>query len=218
MKVLFEDESIIVIIKPVGIASEGASNNVCDEVKNYLLKNNSEANAFVVHRLDRNVGGIMVLAKTKEAAADLSGQIQNNQFDKRYYAVIHGSPDEAEGVFEDLLFKDSKNNKSFVVKRMRRGVKKAKLEYKVISASETELGLISLVDIHLFTGRTHQIRVQFSSRKLPLVGDGKYGGSDNCNIGLFEYKLSFFHPKTHKHLSFDAKPGSCSPWNLVEDI
>lgn len=172
--VLYQDKDIIVCIKPVGMDSE-------HDVPIAL-----GGEIYTVHRLDKKVGGVMVYARTKAAAADLSRQIQSGEMVKEYVALVEGRPPQA-GDWEDLLFKDSKKNKVFVVKRQRNGVKVARLSYHCLEAGER-----SLVRVRLHTGRSHQIRVQFSSRGYPLVGDHKYGarGSEN-EIHLFSCYLKF---------------------------
>lgn len=164
MEILFCDKQIIVCVKPVGLDSEV-------EVP-AALKEALGGDIFPIHRLDKNVGGVMVYARTKQAAAALSKAVQEGSMIKEYVAMVHGTPPES-GDWEDLLWKDSKKNKVFVVKRMRGGVKKARLEFTRLAEGET-----SLVRIRLYTGRSHQIRVQFSSRGFPLVGDHKYGSRD----------------------------------------
>lgn len=164
MVILHSDRDLAVCIKPVGMDSEA---QVPAALKELL-----GGEIFPIHRLDKNVGGVMVYARTKQAAAALSNAVQEGTMVKEYVAVVHGTPPES-GNWEDLLWKDSKKNKVFVVKRQRGGVKKAKLEYRVLKSGET-----SLVRVRLHTGRSHQIRVQFSSRGYPLVGDHKYGSRD----------------------------------------
>ena len=161
MEILYEDRQIAVIEKPVGLDSE---KDVPRELENRL-----GGSFYTVHRLDQNVGGVMVYARDARTAAELSRQIQNGSFIKEYVAVVHGTPEET-GDWTDLLFKDSRKNKVFVVKKERTGVKKARLTYSRLRAGEQ-----SLVRIRLYTGRSHQIRVQFASRGYPLVGDHKYG-------------------------------------------
>ena len=164
MEILYSDKNIAVCVKPVGLDSEL-------EVP-AALKEQLGGEIFPIHRLDKNVGGVMVFARTKQAAAHLSKAVQEGTMVKEYVAMVHGNPPES-GDWEDLLWKDSKKNKVFVVKRQRGGVKKAHLEFKRLTAGET-----SLVHVRLHTGRSHQIRVQFSSRGFPLVGDHKYGSRD----------------------------------------
>ena len=160
MEILYSDENIVVCIKPVGLDSEhDVPAQLGDEI-------------YTLHRLDKNVGGVMVYARNKKAAAALSGVIQRNEMVKEYVAQVHGEPPEY-GDWEDLLFKDSKSNKVFVVKRPRKGVKAAHLEFQRLTPAPD-----ALVRIRLHTGRSHQIRVQFSSRGFPLLGDHKYGAKD----------------------------------------
>lgn len=209
LKILYEDEHLLFCIKPPGVLSEAASSkNMVD-----LL---SEGRAvFPVHRLDKEVGGIMVFAKNRGCAAKLSAIISQGEMNKEYLAVVCGKPEKEKDVLEDLLFKDSSKNKSFTVKRMRKGVKKASLEYEVIKTISSENQALSLIKIKLHTGRTHQIRVQFSSRKLPLLGDNKYGGkSEKCKTALWSNSLSLKHPIKKDQLSFKADPPKEYPWSL----
>ncbi|MBR1972514.1 MAG: RNA pseudouridine synthase [Oscillospiraceae bacterium] len=178
MEILYSDKHIAVLVKPVGLDSEA-------EVP-AALKEQLGGEVFPIHRLDKNVGGVMIFARTKQAAAELSKAAQEGTMLKEYMAMVHGTPPES-GDWEDFLWKDSKKNKVFVVKRQRGGVKKARLEFKRISAGEE-----SLVRIRLYTGRSHQIRVQFSSRGFPLVGDHKYGSRSEKNEPmLFSCRISF---------------------------
>lgn len=164
MEILYSDKEIAVCVKPVGLDSE--------QQVPAALKDALGGGFFPVHRLDKNVGGVMVYARTKQAAAALSEAIQEGSMVKEYVALVHGVPPEA-GDWEDLLWKDSSKNKVFVVKRERKGVKKARLEFQRLTDQKP-----SLVRIRLHTGRSHQIRVQFASRGFPLVGDRKYGARD----------------------------------------
>ncbi len=189
MEVLYQDSDIAVCIKPVGMDSE-------KEVPLAL-----GIPVYPVHRLDKNVGGVMVYARTKSAAAALSKAIQEGTMVKEYVALVHGTPPQ-EGVWEDLLFKDSSKNKVFVVKKERKGVKKAKLSYRVLQPGDT-----SLVAVRLYTGRSHQIRVQFASRGFPLVGDHKYGARDSSpDPMLYSCRLTF--PHNGKLQTFEHLP----PW------
>ena len=204
LNILYEDEHIVVCQKPVGIVSEetengdGLANLLAERVGGYIA---------TVHRLDRAVGGVMVYAKSKLAAARLSTAVQDRTLKKEYLAIVHNTPDLPTGRMTDLLFHDRLKNKTFTVDRARRGVKEAILDYKLIrSWDDEEFGLLSLVRIQLLTGRTHQIRVQFASRQMPLLGDGKYGARDRCDVMLFCRQLSFPHPKTGKPLLFSAEP------------
>lgn len=211
MNILFHDNDIIVLEKKVGVPSEttqSGEKGILELIKNEL----SLENVYLLHRLDRNVGGVMVFAKNKKSAADISKQIQENSFKKSYLAVVEGIFQEKEAVLKDLLFKDSSKNRSYVVKRVRKGVKEASLDYKVISES----GNKSLIKVNLHTGRTHQIRVQFSSRKHSLLGDRKYGNKDSgCEIALFSNSITLLHPTKNEAMTFRIEPQKdIYPWNL----
>ncbi len=191
MEILYSDRDLAVIVKPVGLDSE---KQVPEEIKDVL-----GGEVFTVHRLDKNVGGVMVYARTKNAAAALSRAIQDSAMVKEYVALVHGVPPES-GDWEDLLFKDSSKNKVFVVKRQRAGVKKARLEFRRIKEGE-----MSLVRIRLHTGRSHQIRVQFASRKFPLVGDHKYGSKDEAAAPML-YSCCITFPYKGKTMRFERLP------------
>ena len=191
MDILYSDRDLAVCIKPVGLDSEA---EVPAELKKAL-----GGEIFPIHRLDKNVGGVMVFARTKQAAAALSKAVQEGQMVKEYVAMVHGTPPE-KGDWEDFLFKDSRKNKVFAVKKERKGVKYARLEFDRLTAGE-----ISLVHIRLHTGRSHQIRVQFSSRGFPLVGDHKYGSRDErLEPMLFSCRITF--PWKDESKVFEAKP------------
>lgn len=191
MEILFSDRDIVLCVKPVGLDSEIQMPAA--------LRETLGGEIYPVHRLDKNVGGVMVFARTQAAAASLSKAIQEGKLIKEYVALVHGTPPES-GDWEDLLWKDSRKNKVFVVKRMRGGVKKARLEFTRLTSGEE-----SLVRIRLHTGRSHQIRVQFASRGYPLVGDHKYGARDNVPAPmLYSCKLTF--PHKGKLLEFEKLP------------
>ena len=199
MKIIFEDKDIVVAIKPPEILSQGDEKGRANAVD--LLKEMTGSDIFPVHRLDKGVGGVMVFAKNAKSAAELSKQVSDRTMEKTYLALLHGEIAEEKGRLEDLLFFDRGKNKSFVVKRERRGVKKALLDYECISKGEGR----SLVRVKLITGRTHQIRVQFSSRGYPLYGDRRYGAKDEeKNIALLSKEISFLHPKTGERMTFEA--------------
>ena len=198
MKILFEDKDIVVCIKERGILSQEGKEG--ERTMPLLLSEQTGSEIYPVHRLDKEVGGVMVYAKNKKSAASLSAQVSDRTMVKEYLAVIEGTPEEKEGMLEDLLFFDKGKNKSFTVKKERRGVKKALLSYKVISEKDG----LSLVRVTLHTGRTHQIRVQFASRKMPLVGDRRYGSKKESRIiALWSSYISFIHPVTKKEMSFE---------------
>ena len=197
MEILFENRDMAVCVKPVGLDSEQALPEA--------LKEQLGGEIYPLHRLDKNVAGVMVYARNKKAAADLSAVIAKGEMVKEYVALVHGTPP-AEGDWEDLLFKDSRKNKVFVVKRQRAGVKAARLTYRLVKAGEQ-----SLVHIRLYTGRSHQTRVQFSSRGFPLVGDHKYGSRDERKEPmLFSQRISF--PYKGQDYVFEAKPD----WSVEE--
>ena len=224
MNILYEDPSIVVLDKPAGLSSEEGVPAALRE-----LWNAPDAFVGVVHRLDTGVSGLMVFARTPEAAAALSRQITQSQnayavqdgraegraeeppFIKQYRAVIAGGPDEAlpaEGTLRDWLFKDSRRGRVFPVSRPRKGVREAVLEYRILKTA----GETSLAGITLHTGRTHQIRVQFASRKHPLAGDGKYGSRVKGDIALQSCGLQFRHPDTGKPLQFSLPLPDAAPW------
>lgn len=193
MEILYSDRNIAVCVKPVGLDSE-------QEVPQ-ALRETLGGEIFPLHRLDKNVGGIMIFARTKAAAAQFSRMIQEGKLIKEYVAMVHGTPPQT-GDWQDLLWKDSQKNKVFVVKRERKGVKAARLEYTRLTDNDP-----ALVRIRLHTGRSHQIRVQFSSRGFPLVGDHKYGSRDEATAPmLFSCRITF--PYQGKETSFEYLP----PW------
>ncbi len=203
IEILYEDNNIAFCVKPVGMSSE--------EELPKALSEQLKSEIYTLHRLDTPVGGVMVYAKNKAAAAKFSKKIaENSDFEKTYFTVCEGVFDEKEGVMEDLLFKDSRKNKSFVVKKERKGVKRAGLDYKVLDTAEFKGRICSLVSVTLKTGRSHQIRVQFASRKHPLLGDGKYGSKINCSIALFSHKIET------DGKSFSKNPPAEKPWSLFE--
>ena len=191
MDILYSDRDLAVCIKPVGLDSEA---EVPTELKKAL-----GGEIFPIHRLEKNVGGIMVFARTKQAAAALSKAVQEGQMVKEYMAMVHGTPPET-GDWEDFLFKDSRKNKVFAVKKERKGVKYARLEFNRLTDGDP-----SLVHVRLHTGRSHQIRVQFSSRGFPLVGDHKYGSRDErLEPMLFSCRITF--PWKGEQKIYETKP------------
>ncbi len=211
MEILYQDKAILVCIKPVGTVSEStaAHDGLAD-----LLSDMTGGYVGTVHRLDRGVGGVTVYAKTPEAAAKLSDAVRTRALKKEYIALVHGVPEPLCGSLSDLLWHDRRINKTFVAERVRAGVKEALLDYCVTGTREDpQFGVISRVKILLHTGRTHQIRVQFASRKHPLLGDRKYGARESGTIGLFAARLTLPHPVSGKAMTFEASPEG-ELWNL----
>ena len=210
--VLYRDQQIVVCIKPAGTLSQDAG----ERSMPYLLRQQlGVAEVYTVHRLDREVGGVMVYGLTENAAAALSRAVQQRTLEKTYLAVLRGVPEAPAGRLEDLLFHDQKRNKTYVVDRVRKGVKDASLDYEILQTVQQR----TLVQVHLYTGRTHQIRVQFACRRLPLLGDGKYGGKEaGSGLGLWSYRLSFPHPATGKQLTFQQLPPETAPWSNFDRL
>ena len=210
VKILFEDSSMIVCVKPCGLPSQMDKTGNIDLL---TLLNNKYGDVFLVHRLDTATGGVMVYARGKKAAAILSQEVQDHDiFKKTYLAVLDKTPVEPSGEMIDYLYHDKRQNKSFVVKGGRSGAKLAKLSYTTLKTNESGN---ALVEVRLYTGRSHQIRVQFASRGYPLYGDGKYGS--RCKMkgfALWSYKISIRHPITKKTIECECDPDYTQiPWN-----
>lgn len=203
IRILYQDSSLIVCCKPVGVEAEG-------EGMPRLLERQLGGPIFCVHRLDKAVGGVMVYARTGQAAAALSAAVARREMEKEYLCVASGAPEPPQGLMRDLLYRDAARNKSFVVKRPRKGVKEAELAYTLLERE----GESSLVRVSLHTGRSHQIRVQFASRAMPLLGDGKYGSRERrCTIALWSCRLVFQHPLSGVPMAFTALPPPAFPWD-----
>lgn len=199
IRILYENQAFAVCLKPRNVLSQAGGPGETSMID--LLSAQLGSEIYPVHRLDRQVGGVMVYAKTQKSAAWFSREIQQGNLKKEYLAVVRGCPEADSGELNDLLLHDARKNKSYVVSRMRGGVKKARLSYGVLTRAEDR----TLVQVRLFTGRTHQIRVQFASRKLPLIGDGRYGGGSG-ELALWSVRLTFrYHGKA---LCFMEKPDS----------
>ena len=209
MEILYCDEHIVVAIKPPRVLSTDEPGGMPELVRKAL----GTQDIRTVHRLDRVVSGLMVLARNAEDAAELSRQIREGSFEKEYVAVLHGRPKEAEGKLTDLLLRNKQERMTYVVTEMAKGVQEAILTYQTVAAAEA----LTKVRIQLITGRTHQIRAQFSSRELPLVGDRKYSlNEDDCEIALWSGMLGFTHPKTGEKMVFTAQPPKTYPWTEFE--
>ncbi len=208
VNVIYRDNSIVVCEKPKGVLSE-ASDGVAS-MPTLLASDLSVSRVDSVHRLDRDVSGLMVYSLDRRASAALSADIAEGRMTKEYLAVVSGVPSLPEGELCDLLFYDRKRGKSFVVDKKRAGVREARLAYTLLS----EANGLSLLKIRLFTGRTHQIRVQFASRGLPLLGDRRYGGPTSPEgIALMSHRLAFRHPEDARSLDFTLPPPDSYPWN-----
>lgn len=198
IEILYQDGALLVCVKPAGVPSEGTEEGALP----VLLSRQTGGPAFPVHRLDQAASGLMVLARSREAAAALSAAVAEGRMEKEYFALLSGAPEPPEGRMEDLLFKDSRRGKVFPVKSLRRGVRPAALTYRVLQRQ----GEISLVRAALETGRTHQIRVQFASRGMPLLGDGKYGSRIKGGLMLWSCRLVFPHPAGGRRMAFYRAP------------
>lgn len=210
MEILYQDQDIVLCVKPPRVLSTDEPGGMPELVRQAL--GDPYADVRTVHRLDRVVSGLMVLARNPKAASELSRQIREGEFDKEYLAVIHGKPECDSGTFTDLLLRDKRERKTYVVTEMAKGVQEAVLEYQLLNCADG----MSKVSIRLITGRTHQIRAQFSSRGLPLVGDRKYSLlEDDCEIALWSHRLSFRHPSTGETMEFQIQPPDEFPWHLL---
>lgn len=209
MELIYCDDQVIVCVKPAGALSTDEPGGVPELAR--LALGDPKAEVRTVHRLDRVVAGLMVLARNADAAAELSRQIRDREFEKEYQAVLHGCPTEAEGTLTDLLLRDKRECKTYVVTEPAKGVQEAILDYRVLASRED----FSKVAITLRTGRTHQIRCQFSSRDWPLVGDRKYSlNQDGCDIALWSHRVAFRHPVTGQWMDFRLDPPKQFPWDL----
>ena len=210
MELIYVDDDILVCLKPARVLSTDEPGGVPDLARQAL--DNPNADVRTVHRLDRVVAGLMVLARNAKAASELSRQIRDNEFQKEYLAVVHGNPEQEAGTLRDLLGRDKARKMTFVAAEPAKGVQEAVLDYQVLGNKEE----MSRVRIRLHTGRTHQIRVQFASRNMPLVGERKYSELDDpCEIALWSYRIGFTHPKTGKKMEFSHLPPEIYPWTVV---
>lgn len=211
--ILYLDKHLMVALKPVNVISEDDGSDRCMPglLRAELRKHGEQDTVFGVHRLDKNVSGLMLFSRRSEVTGKLIAAVSEHRVTKEYYAVLRGHPAEPEATLKDLLFHDSTHNKSYVVTRQRKGVRDAELSYRVLG----ETPELTLVRVRLHTGRTHQIRVQFSSRGLPLLGDIRYGSKDpNCSCALFSCRLELKHPVSGKTVAVSALPPRQYPWNL----
>ena len=207
MDILYLDDDIIVCVKPARVLSTDEPGGLPELLRQEL----GISDVRTVHRLDRVVSGLMVLARNAAAASELSRQIREDGFSKEYLAVVHGVPEE-KGTLTDLLYRDKARKMTMVATQPGKGVQEAILHYQTLSSAEG----MSRVRIQLVTGRTHQIRVQFASRGMPLVGERKYTErNDPCEIALWSYRLTFRHPVSGEKMEFSKEPPGEYPWNAV---
>lgn len=209
IEIIYQDADVLVCVKPAGIRSTDEPGGLPSLVRETL--GDPKADVRTVHRLDQVVSGLMVLARNAAAASELSRQVRENVFGKAYLAVVHGCPEPLSGTMTDLLLRSKEERKTYVVHHLEKGVQEAILDYQVLLPGD-----LSLVRITLRTGRTHQIRAQFSSRGLPLAGDRKYSLlEDGCPIALWSCHVGFVHPETGQRMEFDKAPPEIFPWNQL---
>ena len=212
LRILYEDAHLVLCVKPVGVLSEDSAKGACMPalLREYYRAQGKSDYIATVHRLDRLVGGVMLFSRRREVTGKLTAAVAEHRVTKEYLAVLRGTPAAAEATLTDLLFRDAAHNKSYVVKRMRKGVREASLHYAVQGKRDG----LALVRVQLHTGRTHQIRVQFSSRGLPLLGDIRYGSKADCSPALWSTRLALTHPVTGKSLDVTCPPPETYPWTL----
>ena len=213
LTILYEDACLVVAVKPVGVLSEDSDRGASmpDLLRRRYRADGQNDYIATVHRLDKIVGGVMVFSRRREVTGKLTAAIREHRVTKEYLAVLRGHPECRSDTLTDLLFRDAAHNKSYVVQRMRKGVREASLNYRELERTDE----LSLVRVRLHTGRTHQIRVQFASRQLPLLGDVRYGSKDpRCTAALWSCRLAFDHPVTHQALDLVCPPPAAYPWNL----
>lgn len=221
--ILYEDNHLLVVEKPVNIPvqeDDSGDRDMLTMLKEDLKRRyNKPGNVYLglVHRLDRPVGGVMVFAKTSKAASRLSDQLRKEEIDRRYLAVVRGKPKQHEAVLKHFLYKDRKKNQVFSVRKNHPEAKPASLDYRLISTADG----MSLLDVRLHTGRSHQIRVQLSTENMPLYGDQKYGSHVNTKgeqIALWAHTLELVHPTTKEPMTFISTPPAQHPWKLWSEI
>ena len=210
MELIYVDDDILVCLKPARVLSTDEPGGVPDLAREAL--GNPHADVRTVHRLDRVVAGLMVLARNAKAASELSRQIREDEFEKEYLAVLHGHPESECGTLRDLLGRDKARKMTYVATEPAKGVQEAVLDYVVLGSADN----MTRVRIRLHTGRTHQIRVQFASRGMPLVGERKYSTLDDpCEIALWSHRIGFTHPRTGEKMEFSHQPPEIYPWTEV---
>ena len=211
LTIVYEDRSLLLCVKPVGVLSEDSENGASMPrlLRQHYAARHQPDYIATVHRLDKITGGLMLFSRQKAATGKLIAAVAEHRVEKEYLAVLRGHPAEKEAELTDLLFRDAAKNKSYVVKRMRKGVREATLDYTVLAKTDA----LTLVKVRLHTGRTHQIRVQFSHRGLPLLGDIRYGSKADCSAALWSYHLAFAHPVTGQIVDVTCPPPAAYPWD-----
>lgn len=211
IEICYQDADVLVCVKPPRVLSTDEPGGLPALLRETL--GNPQADIRTVHRLDRVVSGLMVLTRNRTSASELSRQVREGIFEKRYWAVLHGIPEREADILRDLLGRDKARRMTFVAQEPGKGIQEASLSYQRLACTSDS----SLVQIQLHTGRTHQIRVQFASRGYPLWGERKYSTlNDPCEIALFSHQLGFFHPTTGQWMTFTHEPPSDFPWNLFQ--
>lgn len=211
IKIIYEDAGVLVCYKPAGLAVQTADHFQEDAVsglKNYLSEKSGTKNPYlgIVHRLDQSVEGLLVFAKTKKAAAALTGELAEGKLTKKYLALLSGVPEKKSGILIDYLKKDGKKGMAFVVPETDPDGRRSELSYQILAEAEREEGMCSLAEIEIATGRFHQIRIQMAHMGHPLLGDGKYGASIKGTPALCAYELTFENPLTKKRQGFFCQP------------
>lgn len=210
LEFLYVDDKVCVCVKPAGVLSTDEPEGLPALVREAL-----GGKAYTVHRLDRAVGGVMVLARTRHAAADLSAQVSGREMEKEYLAVVRGTTPAAEGRLTDLLARDAAARRTYIAAAPGPEAREAALDYVRLEEREG----LTLVRVKLLTGRTHQIRAQFSGRGLPLAGDVKYGAPPaSYGVALWSHRIGFTHPKTGEAMEFTAPPPAAEPWSLFQQL
>ena len=212
LHILYEDAHLVLCVKPVGVLSEDSEQGACMPalLRRHYREQGKPDYIATVHRLDKIVGGVMLFSRRREVTGKLTAAVAEHRVTKEYLAVLRGHPEKGADTLTDLLFRDAQHNKSYVVQRMRKGVREATLDYTVLEKTDE----LTLVKVRLHTGRTHQIRVQFSHRGLPLLGDIRYGSKADCSAALWSYHLAFTHPVTKKAVDVTCPPPDTYPWDL----
>lgn len=212
MTILYQDRYLVVAVKPVGVLSEDDPRAACMPglLREHYRSLGEKDYIATVHRLDRVTGGVMVFSRRREITGKLTAAVAAHQITKEYLAILRGHPERDSDTLTDLLFRDAAHNKSYVVQRMRKGVRAATLDYTVLDRTDE----LTLVKVRLHTGRTHQIRVQFSHRGLPLLGDIRYGSKADCSAALWSWHLAFAHPVTGETVDVTCPPPREYPWTL----